>query len=112
MVRGQSRYKGGHFNEDYTYSAKDIRFTTKGAALYAIALGWPDDGQITIRCLAAPDDGNGNRIKQVEMLGHPGKLQFTQTTKGLAVTLPVTKPCDFACSLKITGSNLKPIMDK
>jgi len=23
--------------------AKDIRFTTKGATLYAIALGWPDD---------------------------------------------------------------------
>ena len=35
-----------------TYSAKDIRFTTKGKTLYAIALGWPDDGKMVIKSLA------------------------------------------------------------
>jgi alpha-L-fucosidase len=30
----------------------DIRFTTKGETLYAIALGWPPDNQIVIKSLA------------------------------------------------------------
>ena len=109
---GTFQFKGGRFNEDYTYSAKDIRFTTKGSTLYAIALGWPPDGQITVKSLAAPANPGGNRIKQVELLGHRGKLQFTQTANGLVVTLPAVKPCDFACTLKITGSKLNPITDK
>ena len=89
---GTIQYKGGHFNEDYTYSAKDIRFTTKDPTLYAIALGWPDDSRLFIRSLAAPAEGKGNHVKQVELLGHRGKLQFTQTAQGLAVTLPSDKP--------------------
>jgi len=109
---GTVQYKGGHFNEDYTYSASDIRFTTKGSTLYAIALGWPKDGQITIKSLAAPAGGNGNRIKRVELLGHKGRLHFTQGANGLVVALPVEKPCDFAWVLKFTGADLKPVSDK
>jgi hypothetical protein len=45
----------------------------------------------------------------VELLGHNGKLQFEQTAEGLSVTLPATKLSDLTCSLKITGSNLKPV---
>jgi alpha-L-fucosidase len=109
---GTVQYKGGHFNEDYAYSAKDIRFTTKGQTLYAIALGWPEDGQLTIKSLTAAAGDHGNRIKQVELIGHKGKLNFTQTTDGLVVTLPGEKPCDFAYSLKITGTDLRPTYDK
>ena len=41
QVFGEGRVKaqGGNFNENFTYSDKDIRFTTKGKTLYAIALG-------------------------------------------------------------------------
>jgi alpha-L-fucosidase len=108
---GAIQYKGGNFKEDFAYSAKDIRFTTKAQTLYAIALGWPADGQLTIKSLAAAGD-TGNRIKQVELLGHKGKLPFTQTASGLVVTLPAEKPCDFACTLKINGANLKPVPEK
>jgi alpha-L-fucosidase len=100
--------KGGAFKENFTYSAKDIRFTTKGKTLYAIALGWPEDGKVVIKSLARTDDAGVNQIKRVELLGHNGKLQFEQTAEGLSVTLPATKLSDLTCSLKITGSNLKP----
>ena len=35
------------FNEgkNKPFTAQDIRFTTKGNTLYAIAMGWPDDGE-------------------------------------------------------------------
>ena len=43
---GPVRAKGGHFKEDFTYTAKDIRFTSKGDhTLYAFALGWPAEKQ-------------------------------------------------------------------
>jgi len=44
--------KGGAFKENFQYTARDIRFTTKGKTLYAIALGWPDDGKVVIQSLA------------------------------------------------------------
>lgn len=105
---GAVKAKGGAFNENFHYSARDIRFTTKGKTLYAIALGWPDENQITIRSLARTDDATQNRIKKVELLGCAGGLKFTQTTNGLTVKLPDQKISDLTCSLKITGSNLKP----
>jgi alpha-L-fucosidase len=106
---GAVQAKGGAFKENFTYSAKDIRFTTKGKTLYAIALGWPDDGKFIIHSLAKTDDASVNKIKRVELLGYKGKLKFTQTTDGLTVELPGQKISDLTCSLKITGSNLKPV---
>lgn len=101
--------QSGSFNDTkVAYSAKDIRFTTKGKTLYAIALGWPAENQLTIRCLAKTDDPGVNHIKRVELLGYKGRLSFTQTTDGLVVQLPDKKISDLTCSLKITASNLKP----
>jgi len=109
-VYGEStvKIKGGSFNEAYTYSAKDIRFTTKGPILYAIALGWPQDRQIVIRSLAKPGVGT-NDIAAITLLGYKGKLTWKQTPTGLYVTLPQKKVSDYAVALKITGWHLKSI---
>ena len=106
---GPVKAKGGSFGEKFAYSAKDIRFTTKGKTLYAIALGWPDDGRMVIKSLAKTDTSDQNVIQRVELLGHHGKLKFTQTADGLAVELPAEKLSDLTCSLRITGSNLMPV---
>jgi alpha-L-fucosidase len=105
---GPVQVKGGHFKEDFAYTAKDIRFTTKGETLYAIAFGWPEDGRLVIKSLAAPLDRKGNQIRKVELLGHKGILNFRQTTQGLFVTLPEQKGSAYTCALRITGSDLKP----
>jgi alpha-L-fucosidase len=105
---GPTQAKGGAFKENFQYTAKDIRFTTKGKTLYAIALGWPDDGKVVIQSLARTDDSSVNKIRHVELLGYQGKLKFTQTAEGLTVELPAQKLSDLTCSLKITGSGLKP----
>jgi len=44
----------------------------------------------------------------VTMLGHAGKLKFTQDADGLKVTLPADKPCDYAYTLKISGLKMNP----
>ncbi len=106
---GAVKAKGGHFKEDFAYTAKDIRFTTKGKTLYAFALGWPEDGQLLIRSLAEVPGARSNRISRVELLGHKDRLTFTQTADGLCVRLPAQKPCDHAIALKITGRDLTPV---
>ena len=105
---GKVRPKGGAFHEDFAYTADDIRFTTKGKTLYAVALGWPKDGRLLVRSLAKPAQGSGNAIAAVGLLGYQGSLAWKQTADGLLVTLPAEKPCDYTCALKITGTGLKP----
>jgi alpha-L-fucosidase len=105
---GEIHYRAGFSDQADPYSAKDIRFTTKGPVLYAIALGWPDGGQLQIRTLARTSDCR-NAIQRIQLLGSPGDLQFTQNADALIVTLPKQKISDHTCTLKITGSDLKAV---
>ena len=61
--------------------SSEIRFTQKGNVLYATALAWPDNMQLSIKSLAT------ERISSVELLGY-GKIPFTQSSDAFAVTLP------------------------
>jgi alpha-L-fucosidase len=94
----------GNFNESKMrpYTAEDIRFTTKGTNLYAIALGWPASGRIVIKTLATNSPNYREQIGKVELLGAPGALRFTRDENGLAVDLPERKPNDYAYAFKIT----------
>ena len=109
LVHGEGpvRAKGGHFREDFAYTAKDIRFTSKGEnTLYAFAMGWPTEGKLVIRSLAKFPGVTG-KIDGVALLGHAGQLQWTHDADGLVVQLPEQKPCDYAVALKITGEGLR-----
>jgi len=111
LVYGESavKVKGGAFKEDFKYTAKEIRFTVKGPTLYAIALGWPEDGKLAVRSLAKPAGEDINKIAQVSLLGYDGKVEWQQTAEGLIVTMPAQKVSDFTCALRITGTDLKPV---
>ena len=101
---GAVKTKGGHFKEDFKYSAKDVRFTTKGGTLYALALGWPESGKLLVKTLATA----AGKISDVALLGSTAKLDWKQTDAGLEVTLPAQKVSEYTTGLKITGSDLKP----
>jgi alpha-L-fucosidase len=108
LVYGESavNVKGGHFNEDFRYNAREIRFTSKGSTLYAIALGWPQDRQLVVHSLARPAGTDVNRIEGVHLLGYDGPLTWKQTPDGLTVTLPEKKVSKYTAALKITGTGL------
>jgi alpha-L-fucosidase len=101
---GPTRTAGGGFSEAHekVFTAADIRFTTKGDSLYAIALAWPKDGKLTVRCVAS----GAGKVTSVSLLGHAGALGWTQTGQGLAVTLPEKRPCQYAFALKIQSAGL------
>ena len=97
---GPTKVRGGkRARREADYTAADIRFTTKGDTLYAIALAWPAGDTLTIRSLAR----GAADVKQVTLLGCDAELSWSQTDKGLVVRLPETKPCDYAYGLRLSG---------
>ena len=87
--------------KDNVYTAQDIRFTTKGDILYAIVLDWPQDEQLTIKTL---DSKNSTlkKIRSIVLLGHQGRLKWSQDENGLTIRLPEAKPCEHAFVFKIS----------
>jgi len=103
---GPTRVSSGQFNETYSFTAQDIRFTRSKdeTTLYAFVLGWPDDRKVIVTSLAKA----GGRVSGVSLLGHAPKLDWAQTDKGLVVTMPEQKPSEHVFALKIRGAHLKP----
>jgi alpha-L-fucosidase len=95
---------GPGFNEGKAkpMGARDIRFTTHGDVLYAIAMGWPSDGKLTIKTLRDHADAYPAQIADIELLGSDAKLTWTRDTGGLKIALPARRPCDYAYAFKIT----------
>ncbi len=86
------------------YTFEDIRFTTKGDALYAFLMAWPDSGTAMIKTLASGTQQTaGRKIGDVSLLGHNGKIAWAQDSQGLNVRLPAAPPSPHPVVLKIRG---------
>ncbi len=101
---GPTKVVGGSFHDTSTqpYSSEDIRFTSKGSQLYAIALAWPKDGKLTIKSLAKGGPYGVVRVKNLRLLGSNTKLKWRQDDKGLAVELPVKPVGEYAYVFRIS----------
>jgi alpha-L-fucosidase len=101
---GPTQVVGGSFKDTAgkSFTSQDIRFTTRGGKLYAIALAWPEDGRVTIKSLAAGAPEAPRKIKSVRLLGSIANLKWTQSADGLTVEFPAEKTCDYAVALEIT----------
>ena len=87
-----------------TYTSEDMRFTTKGDALYAFVMAWPASGSTVVRSLAAGSPQlAGRKATDVALLGYGGKLEWTQDEQGLKVKLPPEPPGPHAVTLKVRG---------
>jgi alpha-L-fucosidase len=78
------------------FTAQDIRFTTRGQTLYAIALDWPSSGKLEIRSLPS-----NAAVKSVALVGSPAGLKWAQSASGMTIDLPAQKPCDYAYAFRI-----------
>ena len=77
-----------------TYNAHDIRFTTSegGRFTYAIVLGWPKGGALTVRALFLSTPYLANPVCSAHLLGYAKPLTFTQDRAGLHLALPISPP--------------------
>ncbi len=100
---GPTKVVAGSFKDtdSQPYSSQDIRFTSKGSSLYAIAMAWPQDGKLTIKTLAK-GSANAMAIRNVQMLGSNNSLKWSVDDEGLQVQLPSEKVGEFAYVFKIS----------
>jgi alpha-L-fucosidase len=92
------------FNEKNrrAFTENDVRFTTKEQTVYAFVMGWGGK-ESAIVPLSSKTPG---KIEQVELLGSPGKLQWTRDEAALVIQLPEQKPCEHAVAFRISGTGL------
>lgn len=100
---GPTAVATGHLSEkkNKAFTAKDIRFTSKGEILYAIPLSWPKSGAVTIETLRSGSELYSDEVTSVTLLGSKAKLTWTRNKDGLTVHLPEQKASDFAYVLRI-----------
>ena len=99
---GPTEIVGGSFSDTkrQTFTSRDVRFTTKGDTLYAIALGLPD-GDLTIQSLGTNLKLLTRPIVGVSLLGSDERLEWERTGTGLRVALPAKLPCEHAVALRV-----------
>ena len=100
---GPTEPMGGEFKdvEAEPFTGQDIRFTTKGDVLYAIALDWPGE-EMLIQSLSTNLRLLSGRIDSVTLLGSDDPLEWSCDQGGLKIKMPRRKPCDYAFACKIT----------
>jgi alpha-L-fucosidase len=102
---GPTEVKEGPFADTKrgSFTSRDLRFTMKGDRLYAVALGWPDNGRLFIRSLAAGSPLVKGEISRIELLGSSDALKWIREADGLNIDLPAKQPCAHAYVLRISG---------
>lgn len=81
------------------FTAQDIRFTQKDGTVYALPLGIPENGRVSIRTLKK--GGAMEEIHSIELVGSSAKLCWQQTEQALEVILPEKPHCLHALALRI-----------
>ena len=88
-------------SDKQSFTAQDIRFTTRGRALYATALDWPQSGQLLVHSLWRGTPYLTGAVCNVELLGARQAIPFDQQADGLHLTLPSAPPNNFAYVFRI-----------
>jgi len=103
QIAEKGSFGGQRDVQQQPFTAQDIRFTQSkdGKSLYAIALAFPADGEVTVKSLASGSELWPGQIARVHMLGVFHKLKFTRDADGLHITLPGKHPGQIACAFKI-----------
>ena len=86
-------------------AVKQVFFTRKPDALYAITAGWPGK-QLLLRDIRVPANS------EVTMLGVPGRLKTVRGRNSLTIQMPELgpdeAPCQYAFVFRISGAELNP----
>lgn len=103
---GPTRVANGSFREDFPFTAKDVRYVTKGdRTLYATFLGELSGQDALLTCLRKSPNATA-KIESVSLLGMDKPLKFEQMQDGLLVHVPQNKS-RFLTVLKIQCSQVR-----
>ncbi|MGQ1911801.1 alpha-L-fucosidase [Marinifilum sp. RC60d5] len=100
---GPTKASEGHHSEgkNASLTSKDIRFTSKGDVLYAIALDNSDNGSYTIKSLAIGNTLESRAVKSISFLSGANDLNWKQTANGLQIKVKGKTEEEIALVFKI-----------
>ncbi len=104
---GPTKEPEGHFDNHekflkIKYSADDVRYTTKGNAIYATLLGWPGQNrEILLKSFSKEEWKNAREIEKVTLTGAGTELKYELTVNGLTLVTPDNLPKEMAVVFKI-----------
>ncbi len=110
---GPTRVHADSFGEKESqpFTARDIRFTTRGNILYAICLDWPGE-ELTIASLSSGTFLGSDDIREIRLLGSRARLEWSRDEAALKIKLPKEKPGDYAYVFKVVlGGNVLGIVE-
>ncbi len=70
------------------YTSEDIRFVSKGDALFAHVLAWPENNKVLIKSLSLENSLHPQKVTSVALLGSDKPLKYSRTNNGLEIELP------------------------
>lgn len=97
---GPTEVAEGYMSEhkgERAFGAEDIRFTTKGDKLYAIALDWPENGVLHIKSLRKGE----KEIGALKLLGYDNEISWSQEADALQINMPDEKTGNYAWVFEI-----------
>ncbi|MCY3022820.1 MAG: alpha-L-fucosidase [Planctomycetota bacterium] len=98
-MEGPSKTVSGHFKEEaVAWTTADFRFTSKGNAVYAFQMCYPERREAFIRNLGL---AKGGKVAAAKVLGYAGSLVWRQLEDGLLVQLPEQKVCELVPCIKV-----------
>jgi len=95
-----------HFNErtveSPAYGNDEVRFTTKGDALYMFVLN-PSAGKIELASLGLNSAQESKKISSIQLIGSNELIEFEQDAAKLILTVPEKRPTNYAAVFKVEG---------
>ncbi len=98
------RAQGFNEGRGKPFTANDVRFTTKGDTLYAIAMGVPTE-PLKIKSLGTDSKLLDRAISQIQLLGSDEPVNWSQDSDSLTIQPPEKTPCEEAVVFKITSKS-------
>ncbi len=93
---GPTVIAGGAFRENFPFTADDVRFTSKGSTLYAIALGVPTK-ELRIKSISK----KAATVRDIQVVGSDQKVQWKQEEDALSIQPLAQWPSKHAVSFRI-----------
>ena len=106
---GPTKVKTGMFAEHgpaTPYGAKDVRYAQRDGAVYALILGWPEDGIVRLMELGTSAPTGRGTVERVSLVGDQAALRTERKADALEITLPEARRDPIGIALVIRGSGL------
>ncbi len=98
--KSQEKGRFGGLKDVRPYESTDIRFTTKGDALYVFCMGVPTE-DVRILSLGKNSKVSGQKIASVKMLGSNDKISWKQAADAMVISKPSKLPAWAVVTFKI-----------